>query len=235
MKTRGYRIEDERWKLTRETTQGETSFPARAVRHRRRRDEAQSALERLSAEPRPTPPGNDLNLPAGRMMVQPSPLPAAARRRFRARSPWLGVAAIISLLSLGMLFAENYSIGWWTIDGGAGMSTGGVYAGIGTIGQPDAGSTAMTGGAFSVTGGFWALAAVQTSGAPLLSIARTATNTVAIRWPSPSTGWVLQQNTNSVASVNWSNVITTPLDDGTNKTVLVSPPTGNRFYRLFKP
>jgi len=79
------------------------------------------------------------------------------------------------------------------------------------------------------------LAAVQTPGAPLLSIARTATNTVAVWWPSPSTGWILQQNTHSVASVNWSNVVTTPVDDGTHKTVIISPPAGNRFYRLFQP
>ncbi|MCU0783891.1 MAG: hypothetical protein MUF81_07545 [Verrucomicrobia bacterium] len=54
-------------------------------------------------------------------------------------------------------------------------------------------------------------------------------------WPSPSTGWNLQQTTNSVSSVNWSNVLTTPSDDGTTKTVIVNLPAGNRFYCLFKP
>lgn len=147
----------------------------------------------------------------------------------------LCVSVALLLFSLSVSFAQSYSIDWWTINGGGGTSTGGVYAVTGTIGQPDAGSTAMTGGNYSVTGGFWALAAVQTPGAPLLSIARTATNTVAVWWPSPATGWVLQQNTNSVASVNWSNVVTTPVDDGTHKTVIISPPTGNRFYRLFQP
>jgi len=70
---------------------------------------------------------------------------------------------------------------------------------------------------------------------PGLFITRTTTNTVAVWWPSPSTGWVLQQNTNSVASVNWSNVTDTIQDDGTTKTLIVNPPAGNRFYRLFKP
>ncbi len=131
--------------------------------------------------------------------------------------------------------AQSYSIDWFTIDGGGGTSTGGVYSVSGTIGQPDAGPT-MTGGNYSVDGGFWGLiAAVQTPGAPLLSIARTTTNTVAVFWPSPSTGFTLQQNTNSVSSVNWSNVVTTPSDDGTTRTVIVNPPTGSRFYRLFKP
>jgi hypothetical protein len=45
----------------------------------------------------------------------------------------------------------------------------------------------------------------------------------------------LQVNTNGIASANWSNVVTAPTDDGTTKTVVVNPPTGNRHYRLFKP
>ncbi len=70
---------------------------------------------------------------------------------------------------------------------------------------------------------------------PLLTVARTTTNTVALSWPSPSTGFTLQQNTNGIASLNWSNVVATPSDDGTNKTVIVNPPTENRFYRLAHP
>src|SRR5690242_302022 len=100
------------------------------------------------------------------------------------------------------------ALDWFTIDGGGGTSTGGVFSVSGTIGQADAG--AMSGGNFSVTGGFWGLlAAVQTPGAPRLSIQRTTTNTVVVSWPSSSSGFTLQQNTNGVAMVNWSNVITT--------------------------
>jgi hypothetical protein len=116
---------------------------------------------------------------------------------------------LILLLALPALaHAQSYSIDWFTMDGGGGTSTGGVYSVSGTIGQPDAG-TAMSGGSYSLTGGFWALHAVQTPGAPLLSIFRTTTNTVVVFWPSPSTGWNLQQNTNSVSSLNWSNVTAT--------------------------
>lgn len=144
------------------------------------------------------------------------------------------------LLPVALLFvahvarAQSYSIDWSTIDGGGGTSTGGVFSVSGTIGQPDAGR--MSGGNYTLDGGFWGvIAAVQTPGAPTLYIARTTTNTVAVFWPSPATGYTLQQNTNSVSSVNWSNVVTAPLDDGSTKTVIVSPPTGNRYYRLFKP
>jgi len=142
------------------------------------------------------------------------------------------LSLLISLAALAAL--GQYSVDWSTIDGGGGTSTGGVYSVTGTIGQPDAG--AMSGGNYTLQGGFWGIiSVVQTPGASLLSIARTTTNTVAVFWPSPSTGWTLQQNTNSVSSLNWSNVTAAIQDDGTNKTLIVNPPTGNRFYRLFKP
>jgi hypothetical protein len=146
----------------------------------------------------------------------------------------IGIACVV-LCGLGITSqAQSYSIDWSTIDGGGGTSTGGLYSVSGTIGQPDAGGP-MTGGQYSVTGGFWSLFAVQTPGAPLLTITRTTTNTAIVSWPSPSTDWNLQQNTNGVGTVNWSNVVTAPFDDGTNKFIIVNPPTGNRFYRLFKP
>src|SRR6266480_3770721 len=78
--------------------------------------------------------------------------------------------------------SQTYTIDWFTIDGGGGTSTGGVYAVSGTIGQPDAGH--MSGGNFSLDGGFWSIiAAVQTPGAPTLRVVRSSTNTVIIAWP----------------------------------------------------
>jgi hypothetical protein len=70
---------------------------------------------------------------------------------------------------------------------------------------------------------------------PLLTIRKTSTNTVAITWPSPSTGFVLQQNTNGLRSVNWSNVTAGVQTFGTNETLIVNPIGGSRFYRLIKP
>ena len=144
--------------------------------------------------------------------------------------------SLVLLLASGALTAgaQSYKIDWFTIDGGGGTSTGGVYSVSGTIGQPDAGK--MSGGNYSLVGGFWGLiAAVQMSEAPTLTITSTATNTVAVYWPSPSTGFTLQENTNSVSPVNWSSVTATIQDDGSTKTLIVSPPIGNRFYRLLKP
>ena len=88
----------------------------------------------------------------------------------------------------------QYSVDWPTIDGGGGTSTGGVYTVSSTIGQPDAGQ--MTGGNYTLQGGFWGLiAAIQTPGAPLLTITHTTTNTVIVSWPSTATGFNLQTNT----------------------------------------
>src|SRR5947209_1245364 len=100
----------------------------------------------------------------------------------------------LALLGFGLCAAtaraQNYSIDWFTIDGGGGTSTGGVYAVSGTIGQPDAGH--MSGGNFTIDGGFWGIiAAIQTPGAPLLRVFLTATNTVVVAWPAPSTGFSL--------------------------------------------
>ena len=145
--------------------------------------------------------------------------------------PWL----VLTFVSFTLpVVAQLISVDWHTIDGGGGTSTGGVYSVSGTIGQPDAGA-AMTGGNYSLTGGFWSLYAVQIPGAPTLRIFLTTSNTAAVTWQSPSTGWLLQENTNSVSSVNWINVTASIQDDGTTKTFIVNPPTGNRFFRLFKP
>jgi hypothetical protein len=143
--------------------------------------------------------------------------------------------ATLLLLMCNMASAQ-YSIDWSTIDGGGGTSTGGVYAVTGTIGQPDAGPPAHAGG-YTLQGGFWGvIAAVQTPDAPLLTITlNLQLSTINVSWPSPSTGWTLQQNTNTVSSVNWSNVTSGIQDDGTTKTLIVNPPAGNRFYRLFRP
>src|SRR6266498_2017750 len=120
----------------------------------------------------------------------------------------------------------QYAIDWHTIDGGGGTSTGGLYSVSGTIGQADSGK--MSGGSYTIDAGFWGIiAAMQTPRAPLLSIALTTTNTVAVFWPSPSAGFVLQQNTKRVASANWSNVVITPADDGATKTIIENPPVGN--------
>jgi hypothetical protein len=124
--------------------------------------------------------------------------------------------------------AQQYSIGWYKIAGGGGTSANGQYVITGTIGQHDAG-TAMTGGNYSLTGGFWSLIAVQTPGGPLLSIAGSG-NQVMVSWPVPSTGYNLQTNS-TLNPATWGNYSGTV----NNNSATISPPRGNLFFRLYHP
>jgi hypothetical protein len=128
--------------------------------------------------------------------------------------------------------AQNYSIGWYKIAGGGGTSTGGTYQVSGTIGQPDA-SGAMTGGSYSLTGGFWSLISVaQTPGLPNLTVTHSG-NSVIISWPNTGS-YTLQQN-NNLAGGSWgTSGYTITTNNGTNSITITSP-TGNLFFRLQHP
>ena len=125
--------------------------------------------------------------------------------------------------------AQNFSINWFTIDGGGGTSTGGIYSLSGTIGQPDAGDP-MTGGSFSLVGGFWALPfAVQSVDAPLLTIEPFGSGQARISWAPNSPGFVLQETTD-LASGTWVNS-----PSGAVNPVVVPATLPIKSYRLRKP
>lgn len=126
--------------------------------------------------------------------------------------------------------SQPYSINWFKVAGGGGVSSNNAYTLTSTIGQQDAGAP-VSGGGYSMTGGFWSMIAVQTPGAPLLSIALTGPNTALISWVASSAAFTLQQNGN-LASTNWTAVtINVNNVNGTNQ-VTISPVTGYQFYRL---
>ncbi|MEI6077892.1 MAG: hypothetical protein WCS94_20090 [Verrucomicrobiota bacterium] len=105
----------------------------------------------------------------------------------------LGLLLLHSSLCL-RASGQSYSIDWHKIAGGGGTSTGGVYSISGTIGQHDA-STPLTGGPYSLTGGFWAIiSAVQTPGLPNLTITHSGNNVI-VSWPNTGS-YTLQQNPN---------------------------------------
>lgn len=86
-------------------------------------------------------------------------------------------------------------------------------------------------GVRSVYRGNVRLAALQAPGAPRLTIQKLPGNLLRLSWPSSSTGFAVQQNSNPQSS-NWSNLGLTSTDDGTAWSVTLSVPTGSRFYRL---
>jgi hypothetical protein len=69
---------------------------------------------------------------------------------------------------------------------------------------------------------------------PSLSIALSNINSAVISWPSPATGFVLQQNAD-LTTTNWTTnsdpIIT---NNGTNS-ITITPPRGNSFFRLWHP
>ena len=132
-----------------------------------------------------------------------------------------------SLCLLAGLARGQNSIDWWTVDGGGGPSTGGVFTVSGTLGQPDAG--VMSGGQFTLTGGFWAVPAVQTLAAPTLIITPAGPGQATLTW-SPDTPVFHLQATGTLTPPAWTNA-----PSGATHPVTVPTTGAMRFYRLIKP
>jgi len=147
--------------------------------------------------------------------------------------PWL-VCFCFLLSAFCFPALSQYSIDWWTVDGGGGASTGGVYAVSGTIGQPDA--STMSGGPFTLVGGFWSIvAAVQTPGAPTLRIYHT-NGVVTVAWEKTAEGWVLERtNILPHITVPWPPVPGPYFSNSADFFVTTNAPMGNAFFRLHKP
>jgi len=140
--------------------------------------------------------------------------------------------SLLSLLIATASASAQYSINWFTLDGGGGQSSGGDYTLTGTIGQPDAATS--SGGAYTLQGGFWsAFAGVPTEGAPSLRIIRNGASVI-LAWPNPSSGFQLQESA-SLTAPNWTDVNTAPGVVGDEKQVNQTIAPDTRFYRLRKP
>lgn len=141
----------------------------------------------------------------------------------------LAAAFTFAILSAFTAHAQTFAIDRFVLSGGGGTSTNGAFNLTGTIGQPDAGGP-MTGGSYLLTGGFWALPfAVQTPGAPTLTIAPFSSGQARISWTPNTPGFVLQENTN----LNTTNWVNSPSGAGNPVTVPATLPI--KSYRLRKP
>lgn len=147
------------------------------------------------------------------------------------------LAALSLTVMATSIQAQNYSIDWFTIDGGGGTSSGGAYSLSGTIGQPDAG--VMSGGIYTLTGGFWGIIhAIQTPGAPLLSVERLPNGNVRVFWPANATGFVLDQANGlavSPAVTAWNPVGFPYQTNASVVSVITAPSPDQRYFRLRKP
>jgi uncharacterized delta-60 repeat protein len=97
----------------------------------------------------------------------------------------------------------------------------------------------VTGSSYGIGGNYdYATIKYSSAGVPLLSITRTAANTVIVSWPAPAEGWVLEY-TNTLMGVSgaWPQM---PPPYQTNETTIWAtftnmPATDSQFYRLQKP
>jgi hypothetical protein len=134
---------------------------------------------------------------------------------------------VVLFVGVANVRAQNLKIDWFSVGGGGGRSAGGSFEVIGTIGQLNA--NVSSGGNFSVASGFWGvLGAVQTPGAPRLTITLPRPGEAMISWTPGLSGFVLQESV-SLSPANWSNV-----PGGATNPVTVPVGAPVKFYRLFK-
>jgi hypothetical protein len=139
---------------------------------------------------------------------------------------------VLGLLTPVLALGQRYSIDWYKVSGGGGTSSGGAYSVTATVGQPDA-SSAMTGGNYSLTGGFWSMIrVVQTAGLPNLVISQAGGNVI-ISWPATG-GYTVQQSPN-LATGTWATSGYRVTTANGISSIIISSPTGNLFFRLSNP
>ena len=143
-------------------------------------------------------------------------------------------AIVLSLLALWPLPAQEFTLDWFSIDGGGGASSGGDYSVTGAIGQWDA--TDMQGGDFAISGGFWSIVTVvETSNAPALSVTLDQ-GSVVISWPENGSANFSLEATSALGNPNsWSTVNAASESSNGMKSMRLPLVSGKRFYRLHKP
>jgi hypothetical protein len=150
------------------------------------------------------------------------------------------IAFVLLLAAMGLFTAKPPAsaqsaptLDWIASNAAGGTSAGSAYSVSASVGQPSAGS--MTGGSYSVVGGFWAIAApVGPSNAPALRIRLSEAGELILSWPADSSGFELQQCSDLVRP-SWSNVTLPPSLGRDEQQVRVPRPLRNTFYRLRSP
>lgn len=147
---------------------------------------------------------------------------------------FVGTAAAL-VASTGSALGQS-TINWFTLDAAGGVQSSANVNLNFTAGQPDAGPVVTTSARYTITGGFWALENMgPASGRPSLIIELSGANVV-LSWPSPSTGFVLQQTDSlDLLPISWANAGGSVSDDGVTRRVTIPHNVAHRFYRLRQP
>jgi hypothetical protein len=155
-----------------------------------------------------------------------NPLEQGKRREFRLLLGGHRKAAIGLLAALTTIVAQaqEFSVPWFSIDGGGGFSGGGEYGLFGTVGQPDA-AAPSTGGGYTLTAGFVPGLGFQNE-APLLNIEAISPGQVKLAWEAMGVDYVLQQ-ADTLDPGAWVDIPA----GGISPVVLTALESG-KFYRL---
>ena len=128
------------------------------------------------------------------------------------------------------------TVDWLTLDAGGGVQISANYTANFTLGQFDVGAAGSSSARYRIITGFWALQDFGPArGRPELSIVVSGPNVI-LSWPSPSTGFVLEQ-TDSLNAIpaTWSDTMGLVSDNGLIKSITIAHDVAKRFYRLRKP
>ena len=141
----------------------------------------------------------------------------------------------LATLTLSRMASAQFSINWFSIDGGGGTSAGGQFVLSGTIGQPDA-TPALTGGAFRLEPGLWSTVTVlQGPGAPVLKLKLIGGGLAVLSWPVSVTGFTLQECMNLAEPNGWIAAPQPVVDTATEHTVTIPTSGTTKCFRLMRP
>jgi hypothetical protein len=144
------------------------------------------------------------------------------------------LALLLCSLAGAVTVRAQSVVDWFTMDAGGLPAASANYVINDTLGQADAAT--LTSANYTIVGGFWALSGLgPLTGLPVLHIAHGAPGNVFLWWPSPSAGFVLQENNDISNPAGWSNVAGLVADDGVMRSLTRPAPGVARFYRLRKP
>ncbi len=131
------------------------------------------------------------------------------------------LAILLEWLIAPAALAADYHSDWHTVDSGGDRSTGGRYTLHGTIAQPDANTTSLSGGNYQLDGGFWVrsrpyveLSITDVTVAEGYADTTTAQLSVNLNKPSYSSGVTVNYATaddTAKAGSDYTAITTTPL------------------------
>ncbi|MBI1840310.1 MAG: hypothetical protein HYR88_05590, partial [Verrucomicrobia bacterium] len=131
-------------------------------------------------------------------------------------------AMALASIALAATGQAQTSIDWFTLDAGGGAQSSANYLVNFTVGQADVGTASLSSPNYRIIPGFWALEDLGPEIAlPELSIALNGDDVI-LSWPSPSTGFLLQD----VGSFDsdpppWGNTAGAVADNGVIRSVTI--------------